>query len=350
MVRREGIVWATIVGTLLLNTPLCAKTENKSDCYSIEKGIVHYKIDASGMIDRDLNWTLKGDATRCFHDYGASLTFRKHIDEYLNGSFRYHAKADFMTVQEGEISYVADYRTKRIIKQHLPLKEEIPSSMHYVGQQMVGNVVCDLWEDPVEKLCFYKGVPILKDYQALGFHYREEAVDATFDPAQNTLKECEKMPEFPLIQTFALYKRANIQIPQQNDRMIGERILEELEKVTKDPFSADTDKKFHDQLQQEIFHMQQRFLENLLKTLEKSRMCFQKAENTIDANVCLSDLHALEVKYLGDDKRRQVIVDWQEEKDSVSEHFEKSIASLRAKMPCIKRAKQLHDINMCLQQ
>ena len=350
MVRREGIVWAAIAGMLLLGTPLCAKVESKRVRYGIEKGIIHYKIDASGMIDKDLNWTLRGNATRCFHDYGASLTYRKHIDEYLNGSFRYHAKADFMTAQEGETSYVADYRTKRIIKQHLPLKEEMPPSMHYVGQQMVGNVVCDLWEGPVEKLCLYKGVPILKDYQALGFHYREEALDATFNPTRKTLKECEKMPEFPLIQTFALYRRANAQIPQQDDRMIGEKILEALEKVTKDPSSANKDKMFHKELQQEIFHMQQRFLENLLKTLEKSRMCFQKAENTIDANVCLSDLHALEVKYLGDDKRRRVIVNWQEERDGVSEHFEKSIASLRAKMPCIKRAKQLHDINMCLQQ
>jgi len=348
---------ASALFLLSLSSSLMASESREPEVkYLIEEGLVRYAIHGEGKLQEGVVWHVEGEATRCFDRFGQEEAYHVTLTESLDGIPGYHPQKRLMSKWEDGTRFMVDFEKERIVKQHLAKhrNDYDKEKMHFIGQQMVGNVICDMWESRYEKRCFYKEVPIFRSYDFLGFHYVEEATEASFSPEKKEITACLKLPDFPVIRSFALYNDP-LHLGEKNTKgLVTEKLKSRFESfLLHQKEGKETERKREELLKKElampIFQEQKSFLNHLLEVLERTRMCLVQAEGTVEANACLSRLHQFEVQKLGG-RKRQTISDWQREKESVLEHFDRSIEQLRAKMPCVRRAKSLTDLAMCIQQ
>jgi hypothetical protein len=346
--------------SLLLVTVVCIGTvANASDtqaAYRISSGIIHYRLQGEGMVQNDINWTMSGQSTYCFEKGGEEGYEEIDISEKLEGALAYYAKKHLKKHTVGDRIDVADYQKKRIMTRYVSRADVEPEGMQFIGQQMVANVICDMWQDEHRSLCLYKGFVLRQTYRYYGFSYLKEAVDTRFssESMEDTNSSCRSMPDFPVLKQVALMGVGAEPTSRYTGQMIFELfesyIKQEVHTSSKDPKKEEQKSNaFHKELSRLLLKPQKDSFSTLLKILEKTRLCLIQAEGTVSANACLSDLYHLE-RLLKGSTKRQIVTSWSEEKNDVLERFESNIGLLRAKMPCIRRAKKLVDLEVCIRQ
>ena len=347
--------WQFLFLIILLYQMLYADTPDQEKLYAVPQALITYKISGGGILGEDLNLTLEGSGKRRFKEWGDVELYETHIVEKTEGMIKYIKHQDRCEKRKKQEVLDVDYENKKIMERPLPKRKNISNEtngMGITGQQMVANIICDMWEGKGVKKCFYKGIPLFTEYYALGFFYREEAMDIDFDTNISDPSKCS-VPPYPK-QKFALYtnsfKTKNIKkVPEVfSDRLLA--VIAYLKKKKKDEeaLSPNERKGLKEMMGEPIFRNQKVLLPKLLETMKQTRACLSQAQNTEKANSCLYDMIAMKSYFTGNEHNR--IEDWNSSKNEILEKFETHIALLQSKMKCIRSAKMLSDLAKCMNQ
>ncbi len=350
----NALLCAVSIAAALFSAPLKAQTPPHK-IYEVPKAEVIYKISGGGPLTEDVNLTLEGSGKLRFRDWGAVELFETNITEKTTGALHYIAQKQSCIKRESNEILDVDFKTKKIRKRPLPVGKKarnITRGLSKNGQQqMIANVVCDMWTTEGISKCLYKGIPLFTEYRAMGLLYREEAVSVSFDINVSSAAQCS-VPKFP-VEKMALFaahfKTKHVKIPDA----FSERLLEvisilQAKKSTKEGLPKREKERVMHILAHPIFESQKRLLPQLLQTMKKTRACLASAASTEAANSCLYDMIALKHYFTKDSHNK--IASWEKERNDVLERFDSHITFLESRMKCIRSAQHFSDLAGCMKR
>jgi hypothetical protein len=337
----------------ILWTSLYAMPQHEEKLYDVPEAMVTYKISGGGVLTPDVNLTLEGKGKLWFKRWGAVEFRERYVVERISGALHYISRDEMCRKRLQKQILDVDFKHRKIRERPLPKGKEIPDikqGLSPSGQQMVGNVVCTMWEGDGIKHCIYKGIPLFTEYRVLGIYYREEAIDVSFDINVSEESNCS-VPDYP-VEKFALFTGNFKTDSKKRIKPFSVRLKEILEQLHKKGKSSEelSDKErkvLLEEIGEPVFEKQKVLLPKLLQTMKKSRACLVQADSTAVANQCLKSLAALKANFSDDILIR--IEEWEKESKTVLERFDESIVSLQSKMKCIRGAKNLDDLSLCMQ-
>lgn len=322
--------------------------------YDVPNAMVYYKISGGGVISPDVNLTIEGTGKLRFKEWGAEELFETQIVERATGSIHYiDKKKKCKKRQEKEILDV-DFKGKKILERPIPKGKtvrNITKGLTKNGQQMIANIVCDMWEGNGVRKCIYKGIPLFTEYNVLGLFYREEAIEVEFDINVTETSKCT-IPKYP-VEKFSLYTTSFKTKSKKAPKAFSERLLKVIEmlnakKIEDEKLLPKEKKRLMNMIGEPIFENQKRLLPELLETMKKTRACLVQAKGTVAANSCLSDLAKIKPYFAGDEYYR--IEEWEKNKEKTLDMFDDNIFMLQSKMKCIRGAKTLSDLSACMKK
>ena len=320
--------------------------------YEIPRAMVAYKISGGGALSDDVNLTIEGKGKLRFKEWGAVSLVERHILEETSGALHYRARRDVCEKQMRKEVLDVDYENKKILQRPLPKgtrHEDLTAGLKRIGQQMIADVVCDMWEGEGVRRCLYKGVPLFSEYRALGLLYREEATKIVFDINVSDISQCS-VPSYP-VEKFALFTKNFKTRSKKVPKAFAARfrmVMEILHKKGYDPDALPprSRKELIDIIGEPIYTAQKKLLPELLQTMKRSRACLMQAEDTPKANACIKDLIKLKSSFTDDKENR--IDDWQHEREKLLERLDAHIVDLEMRMKCIRGAKNFGDLATCM--
>jgi len=327
-----------------------------SKLYDVPKAMVMYQISGGGVLSQDVNLSIEGKGKLRFKEWGKVEFREKQIEVRTTGALHYRKVRHFCEKRQEKQILDVDYHTKKILERPLPKgkkRRNITAGLEKSGQQMIANIVCDMWEGQGVKHCIYKGIPLYTEYYALGLLYREEATEVTFDINVTDISQCT-MPAYP-IEKFSLYmdsfKTMVKTESKKTQTSFKERLKETIEIFKKqgldeNKLSQVQRQKLLNILVKPIFEEQKKILPNLLNTLKETRVCLSRAKNTKMANICMRDIIRLK-SYFNKDRRNK-IDDWDKERRAILEDIDEKIVFLQSKMRCIRSAQNFTDLATCM--
>jgi hypothetical protein len=322
--------------------------------YKVPHAMVTYRISGGGVLTPDINLTLEGNGTLWFKEWGAEEFIARHIAEKTTGvlhDIRYNGMCQKRLKKQ---MLDVDYKNKKIRERPLPKGKgmtDMKQGLSLIGQQMVGNVICNMWEGNGIKRCFYKGIPLFTEYRVLGIYYREEATDVSFDLNVSDENNCT-LPDYP-VEKFALFTTHFKTNSKKSFKPLAARLQEILGELNKKGKSerhlSDKERKaLLEQIGKPIFEKQKQLLPTLLQMMKKTRACLVQAKETTDANACLKPLTVLKNNF--SNRLQKPFKNWSKEREMVLDRCDENIVSLQSKMKCIRGAKRLDDLSLCMQQ
>jgi len=320
--------------------------------YDVPKAMVVYKISGGGVLNDDLNLSIEGKGKLRFREWGDVELLENHIVERTTGSLHYLNTKEKCEKRQKKQIYDVDFENKKILERPLPKGKEavnMTEGLEWSGQQMVANVVCDMWESRGVRKCLYKKILLFTEYRALGLYYREEATDVQFDINISEEAQCA-IPSYP-VKKFALYtnhfKTKNKKTPEAFSERIVE-VLKRLDRREKDgeELSSKEKKALLHMMGEPVFETQKHLLPKLLETMKKTRACLVQAKETAVANACLYDLIQLKSYFSENEHKR--IKEWKSEREKILDRFDEKIVFLQSKMKCIRGAKNIDDLSVCM--
>jgi len=352
MTSLRKVIFITSVAVITSSVWLGAVSPEKK-IYHVPNAMVTYMVTGGGALSADVNLTIEGNGTLRFREWGAVELFETHIIEKTEGAVYYRNEVDKCEKRQEKQILDVDYKNQKILERPLPHGKKyssITEGMENTGQQqMVGNVICNMWKRGEISRCVYKGIPLLTEYRALGFFYREEATDVQFDMNETVHEKCT-IPDFP-VQKFALvngsFKTVNNKSPQIFSERI-KKVIHILEKKKRKGYtpSQKVQKQLMDMMGEPVFETLKKHLPQLLKTMKKTRACLVQTPDTKRANQCLEEM--LKVKSLFTQDMNNDIQSWEKESKKTLDLFDTHIALLQSKMKCIRASKNFSDLSMCM--
>jgi hypothetical protein len=346
ILKRCGFLW---VHPILL---LHAADTPPAKLYDVPMAMVTYKISGGGMLSEDVNLSIKGEGKLRFRAWGSVELSEKYIEESTVGVLHYREERHRCQKRQEKQILDVDFNTKKIRERPLPegkKRKQVTAGLKKEGQQMVANVVCDMWQGRGVRRCIYKGIPLFTEYRALGLLYREEATEVQFDLNVTESSGCD-IPSYP-VEKFALYtgsfKTRNKKTPRSFEERLAQSIeIFEQKGLKEEKLSPAQKQKLLNILADPIYESQKKKLPQLLEILKKSRACLFHTKTTDSANRCIKEL--VKMKPFFTENGDNHIEDWDKEKDKVLEEIEEHIVTLQSKMKCIRAAKKFSDLAVCM--
>lgn len=322
--------------------------------YGLQKAMVLYNISGGGKVGEDLNLSIEGEGKRRFKSWGSVELIEKEVTEKTVGVLHYTNTKHICKKRAGQEVLNVDFKNKKIMQRPISLRRVGGSATEGLvlkGQQMVADVVCDMWVGKGIRKCLYKGIPILVSYEALGFTYREEATRILFDINISNAQACS-VPSYP-VQKFALVTNSFKTRQRYRSLTFSDRLLEVvslLERRGVDAASLSP----HEQnrlrqmiLKPALEEQKERFLQ-LLESMKKTRFCLAGAHDTDTANRCIAGISHMK-SYFTEDRQNR-IDDWQKSRRQVLEAFDRHIDLLQSKMKCIRASRVFSDLAKCMKE
>ena len=324
--------------------------------FDVETGMVRFEISGGGQFTDDINISIKGEGKLRFRDWGVEALLEENYEERTVGAVKNINKIHICEKFENKQRFDVDFETKKILERPMPkgnFKDYYLKDMEQKGQETIAGYTCDIWEGKGTRKCLYKGIPLLVENYVLGFYYQKKAVDVKLDIVASPAK-CA-LPDFP-VEKFALFKTniktKSIKPPKEFSQVILSvskemyRYLEE-NQITEDDLNEHQKRILIDKLGQNIFETQKKFLPKFLESMKKARACLQQVETAVEANVCIADVIALKKQISGDVDNK--IDNWDEvNRNKVLDTFDDNIIFLESKMKCIRAAKTISDLSVCV--
>ena len=335
-------------------TLLSAQVKQKK--YDIQSGMVIYTISGGGVLTKELNLTIKGKSKLRFKDWGEVELFEEEIEEISSGSLTNIETITKCVKREKKQQLDVDFKTEKILERTMPKghkKENITKGLTKQGQESIAGKTCDVWEGDDQRVCIYKGVPLLVENYILGVYYRKKAHTIVED-INITENKCA-IPDYP-VQKISLFKTSmktkSKKIPKEFSKvLIG--VSHEMRKmlmtnnITEDELTAKQKKILFNKIGQNIYEKQKVLLPEMLLSMQKARECLAHAKNWIDANECLEDVARLKSQFTKD--KDNSIESWKEgDQDKILDDFDEKIVVLNSKMICIRSAKNIADLSACM--
>jgi len=346
IIKRSAICLCGVVTSLLASDPSQIKI------YDLPKAMVRYTISGGGVLSDDVNMTLKGEGKLRFREWGAVELVEMQIEEKTVGSLHYRMQKRTCEKRQKKQILDVDFENKKIRERPLPLgkrRTDPTEGLVRSGQQMVANVVCDMWEGVGIRKCLYKKIPLFTEYHALGLFYREEAREVYFDINATEHSACN-VPSYP-VEKFSLYttnfKTKNNKLPRE----FSKRLLKIIEQIKakggdEEKLSEKERRVLINMIGEPLFQSQKHLLPKLLETLKRTRACLVQAEKTTVANACLYDLIQMKSYFTGNS--HNTIENWEHEREVILDTFDENIVVLQSKMKCIRGAKHFSDLAACM--
>jgi len=318
---------------------------------NLPDAVVVYKISGGGRLSGDVNLTVEGESLLCIENGGETLFSKMEITEKTPQTlyFSHHEKNTRKQIKEQ--IFEVDFEAEKISRHTLSTyeKREDPlQGMQQKGEISIADLNCTLWEKRGVRKCFYSGIPLMTEYHAYGFVYREEAVSVLRD-ANSTFKadRCS-LPEYP-VQRFAHYAGTPKTNHMHHFKSFPKRLLEALKVLQKEEEIQEKclekkRKKAAYIMGHPVFLKQKTFFPKLLETMKKTRVCLTQAQDTPSANACLAAIRQTL------SSKQYWIESWQKEKEHMLAVFDGQITLLESKMRCIRSAMSLEDLTVCIRQ
>jgi len=324
--------------------------------FDVETGMVRFEISGDGHFTDDINISIKGEGLLRFKDWGVEALVEENYEERTVGAVKNINKIHICEKFENKQRFDVDFETEKILERPMPkgnFKDYYLKDMEKKGQETIAGYICDIWEGKGVRKCLYKGIPLLVENYLLGFYYQKKAVEVKLNITASPEK-CA-LPDFP-VEKFSFFKTSiktkSIKPPKEFSqviRSVSKEMYKHLEEsqFTEDDLSEHQKRILIDKLGQNIFETQKKFLPELLESMKTARVCLQQAETTEEANVCIANVLALKKQISGDVDNK--IDSWDEaNRTKVLDTFDDNIIFLESKMKCIRAAKTISDLAVCV--
>jgi hypothetical protein len=155
------------------------------------------------------------------------------------------------------------------------------------------------------------------------------------------------------VEKVSLYTASFKTKSKKPPKLFSQRLLEVIKilqkkKTDEEHLSAKEKKRLMSMLSEPVFESQKRLLPKLLETLKKTRACLVKAKETAMANACLYDL--IQIKSYFTENEHNTIEEWETNREKILERFDENIMMLQSRMKCIRGAKQMEDLAVCMKE
>ena len=324
--------------------------------YELSTGMVTYTIDGGGVLTKDVNLSINGKSTLRFRDWGKVELLEEEVEEITSGALNNIENRNQCIKRAYKQEFNVDFKNKKILERPIStstLNYQPTKGLVESGQMSIAGVNCDIWKGKGMQLCIYKGIPLLVEYRILDMYYQKKAINLKLN-IKASPEKCT-IPNFPL-QKFSLFKT---QIKLKS-RQLSEPFLEVLKSVSlvmyayleesntsEENLTSKQKKVWLEKIGESTFKKQKMLLPKMLLEMQKRRECLAKAENWIDANVCLESTSTLKTHFTK--KREHSIASWKEgDRDEILDLLDTKILKMKSHMPCIRSSKNLSDLASCI--
>jgi hypothetical protein len=342
--------------------------------YSIESGMIEYKVSGGGNILGVISET-KGNSTHYFKNYGAVTLEEQESTTTMSGMVSQEKKTHTMKKIDNVTVYDVDFENKKIKKSTDPMGSQYLASgknmsadseaqLQKIGGKKIGaekvlGYSCEVWSILGGKQWLYKGqVPLRIEAEVMGMKSAMVAVKATFNKSVPDSKF--ELPDYSIeiLPDYVSEGQALQQGEEMNEfgAMMGEMQAQinansnmtEAEQTAMMMQMMGNSNQGKSQLQQQKDQMPK-----MLQFMKSMETCLSNASSQADADRCNEESSRI-ARQLGldddefsDDEDPLV---WNKNtKAQVLSELNEGIKSMEQMMPCIEKAQNMMDMMECNQ-
>lgn len=364
----------------VIGSSMLFASADKMKRYEIKSGKIVYDISTSGNVMGMVTIESKGTKKVTFDDNGLKHLVEEHkvTKEVAMGQAK-EDKSHTIQYMTDDFIYSADFKKKKITRMKNPAIEMMKmfgdnKSMKKTGEEMMKSMggkktgtdkvlgyACEVWNMMGVKQCIYKGIPLRIESNIMGMKSMEIATKADFDISLN--KDDFKLPDFPISDMQVGYpsgetgmdKSMHKQAPSSPEDM--EKAMKAMGAMMGALQDADMDmSKPNFNMTEEKAEAMQKAMMNAMggeemileqtkreiledaKMIPQAKKCFKKANSAKEANVCERQVDS-------DDPEHHM--QWN---DAIKTNLLKEISAFEDAIPCMKNAKTLKALKMCMPQ
>jgi len=349
---KRVLLFFMLGNTLLFSAALSGKK------FDIETGEIEFQISGSGQLTDDINLTIEGSGQLRFRNWGAEALLEENYEERTSGVITDLKKVQLCEKFENKQRFDVDYKNEKILERPMPEGSFQAYSLRGMvkkGQENIAGYTCDIWEGEGQRKCLYKGIPLLAEQYLLGVYYQKKAVKVSLNIEPTPSKFA--LPDFS-VEKFALFKTNFKTKTIKSSKELSHVILSvskvlhkqlEMNHQNMDDLTARQKRTALDELGKNIFKRQKEFLPKFLLTMKTTRTCLVQAEDLDRANACILELINLKKQVSRD--HDNYIESWDKKgRNKVLDEFDETISFLESKMKCIRSAKTLNDLSLCMKR
>jgi len=332
---------------------LCAATlfvsafEERATEYQLKSGMILYRISGGGILAPELNLTISGKGKLRFRDWGRIALVEEEVEERTSGAFVSTETFTRCTKHDQKKQLNVDYHQEVLLERPIPKGEglhDMTLGMTRHGEEMVAGKQCNVWAKEGERICLYHGIPLLIERELFGISYEKRAFSVEEDINVST-EQCT-IPDFP-VRKIALFQTSIKQ--KKGLEEISKYLPEILDEVSRKESIGIKKYKQHylNRLGAHIFEREKILLSEMLDNMKRVRECLQLSASSLDANACLKEVNRFGTNRA---KGKEISIDtWSEiDKSKMVDELDENIVLLESKMKCVRSAKNIADLSVCM--
>jgi len=308
---------------------------------AIEQGRIVYEVRGSTQFSPETNLSIEGNITLHFKDWGNTKVEEENGVLFMYGTLEHRQKVNNFIKYSGDKMITVDYDNEQLIvgkRTSEKLQDNTTESFVMVGKKMIAGFECEVWKGASVEKCMYKGLVLSIESRVYNAHYLKVATSIVLD--ENMTDEDFTLPDYPVHKIGLLNKY------QTNKKL--QKLNTFTKTVKKEHSNEDNKTNFLIHLGEDIFNQQKKLLPKLLLLMKKTRESLQSVENPFEDTDCLERFSEMN-RYNGSDKEEYTLLWGEENTQTLINRLEDDLLSLQSKIPCVKRAKNILDLSVCMQ-
>jgi len=308
--------------------------------YDVESAVIEYKITGGVAFTPETNLSIKGTAALRFKEWGKTKIDREDGFLLLTGAMEHKESVRYFLKQTNDNIVTVDYLNEQLIEGKTTSKDTKDNEIKnfkLLRKEIVAGYECEVWGASGVEKCLYKGVVLKLESNIYNTNYIKEATSAVFD---TNISEIDfALPDYPRHKIGLLqeYKKGQ-KIHTSHEFSYG---------VEKNASEEESKTNFLNHLGRDIYSQQKKILPKSLLMMKKTRECLQGLDNPFEDNVCMENFSDMTL-HLGTNKYKYLSLWDEENKEKLLDNIENDVLALQSKIPCIKRAKNIIDLSICM--
>jgi len=307
---------------------------------AIEQGSIVYEVSGSTQFSPETNLSIEGNITLHFKDWGNTKVEEENGVLFMDGTLEHRQNVKNFIKYSGDKMITVDYDNEQLIVGKVTsdkLQDNATENLSMVGKKTIAGFECEVWKGASIEKCIYKGLVLSIESRVYNTHYLKVATSIILD--ENMTDEDFTLPDYPVHKIGFLNKYQKNQKLQKSNSFT--------KNVKKEHSDEDNKTNFLIHLGEDIFNQQKKLLPKLLLLMKKTRESLQSVENPFEDTHCFEMFSEMN-KYNGSDKEEYTWLWSEENKETLLNRLEDDLLSLQSKIPCVKRAKNILDLSVCM--
>lgn len=320
----------------------CTSMYAKSDknYYAIEQGSIVYEVSGSTQFSPETNLSIDGKMALRFKDWGNTKVEEENGVLLMYGTLEHRQNVKNFIKYSDDKMITVDYDNEQLIVGKVTSKQmqdNRTENLEMIGKKTIAGFECEVWKGASVEKCIYKGLVLSIESRVYNAHYLKVATSIVLD--ENMTENDFALPDYPVHKIGFLNKYQKNQKLQKSNSFT--------KAVKKEHSDEDNKSNFLIHLGEDIFNQQKKLLPELLLLMKKTRESLQSVENPFEDTHCLERFSEMNI-YNGSDKEEYILLWGEENKEILLNRLEDDLLSLQSKIPCIKRAKNILDLSVCM--